>query len=141
MGRIGQFNQIDVYKRQVIYRYIAKNRPVERFWTFLNPSRHDARALASCILDELKHHKINETPQKLIAQTYGGASVMAGTSSGVHAIVQNCYADAQYVHCHAHQLNLVVMKAASINREVRVFFANVQGLCAFFSVSPQEHQY
>lgn len=121
----------------IVYRYIVKNRPVERFWTFLNPSHHNAGALASCILDELKHHKINETPQKLIAQTYDGASVMAGISNGVHAIVKNCYPDAQYVHCHAHQLNLVMVRAASINREVRIFFANIQGLCTFFSVSPQ----
>lgn len=126
----------NTFQIAIVWRYIVKNRPVERFWTFLNPSHHDARALALCILDELKYNKINETPHKLITQTYDGASVMAGTSNGVHAIVKNCYPDAQYVHCHAHQLNLVMMRA-SINREVRIFFANVQGLCTFFSTSPQ----
>lgn len=72
-----------------------------------------ARVLASCIVDELKHQKMNETHQNLIAQTYDGASVIAGTSISVHAIVQNSYSDAQYVHCQTHQLNLVAMRATS----------------------------
>lgn len=66
-----------------------------------------------------------------------GASVMSGSSRGVQAIVKNKYSSAAYVHCHAHQLNLILLKAASVNRSVRIFFANLQGICAFFSTSPQ----
>lgn len=127
----------NIFQMAIVYRYIVKNKPVERFWTFLNPLQHDAASLAACILKQLEYHKINCTPHKLIAQTYDGASVMAGVHNGVKALIQNIYSDAQYIHCHAHQLNLVMMRAASINREVRIFFANVQGLCAFFSTSPQ----
>lgn len=49
----------------IVFRYIVKDRPMERFWGFLTP-QHDANTLAFCILEELKGHKINETPQKII---------------------------------------------------------------------------
>ena len=122
----------NIFQMAIVFRYIVQDRPVERFWGFLTPPQHNANTLASCILEELKKHKIHETPQKLISQTYDGASVMAGSSRGVQAIVKESYPDAQYVHCHAHQLNLVMMKTASINRDVRISFANLQGICTFF---------
>lgn len=56
---------------------------------------------------------------------------------GVQAIVKKHYPSAEYVHCHAHQLNLLMMNAASANRNVRIFFASLQGICTFFSSSPQ----
>lgn len=123
----------------IVYRYLAKGQ-IERFWGFCTPPKYDARTLASCILQELEYHKINEAPHKLIAQTYDGASVMSGSSGGVQAIVKQQYPNAEYVHCHAHKLNLVMMNAAQINRSVRLFFANLQGICTFFSSSPLRAQ-
>lgn len=125
------------FQLAIVYRYISNNKPVERFWLFINPPTHDADGLSDCIINELKVHKLEENPQKLIAQTYDGASVMAGVSNGVQAKVRALFPEAQYIHCYAHQLNLVMARAASINRNVRIFFANLQGLCTFFSTSPQ----
>lgn len=127
----------NIYQMAVVFRYIVENKPVERFWKFLKPKQHNAESLAACILEELKTLEMNQTPLKLIAQTYDGASVMSGTSGGVQTIIKRTYTNASYIHCYAHQLNLVMMKAASINRQVKVFFSNIQGLCAFFSNSPQ----
>lgn len=62
---------------------------------------------------------------------------MSGGTNGVQALVKEIYPQAEYIHCYAHQLNLVMSKAASINRPVKVFFSTVQGLCVFFSNSPQ----
>jgi hypothetical protein len=59
--------------------------------------------------------------------------------SNVQAIVKQTYEHAAYVHCYAHQLNLVMLlNAASANTNVRIFFANLQGICTFFSNSPQQ---
>lgn len=129
------------FQMAIIYRYLVEGKLVERFWGFCTPQKHDARTLASCILQELAYHKINETPHKMIAQTYDGASVMAGSSGGVQAIIKQQYPNAEYIHCHAHQLNLVMMNAASINRNVRIFFANLQGICTFFLPVLQELQF
>ncbi|KAJ4440540.1 hypothetical protein ANN_08681 [Periplaneta americana] len=91
---------------------------------------------ATYITEELDLH-FESCPEKVIAQTYDGASVMAGSKGEVQAIIKEKYASAQYIHCHAHQLNLIMLHAASINRSVRVFFVNLQGIFTFFSNSPQ----
>lgn len=127
----------NIFQMATVFRYVVKGKPVERFWNFVSPPHHDAQTLASCLLKELKKHKIDENPSKLIAQTYDGASVMAGSSRGVQAILKETYPAAEYIHCYAHQVNLVMMKAASINRNVRIFFSSLRGICTFFSNSPQ----
>ena len=87
---------------------------MEQFWKFIAPEKHDA----SLVLSELENLGINTKKEKLIAQAYDGAAVMAGRSGGVQAIVKETYPNAHFVHCHAHQLNLVMLKAASVNRNV-----------------------
>lgn len=120
----------------IVFRYISKGKPVERFWDFLTPLNHDAKSLSSVILGEIEKH-VKGDKSKLIAQTYDGATVMSGSSNGVQALVKKTYPYAAYIHCYAHQLNLVMLNAASANTKVRIFFANLQGICTFFSNSPQ----
>ena len=67
---------------------------------------------------------MQEDKKKLIAQTYDGASVMRGRIGGVHFKVKEVYENAYYVHCAAHQLNLVLSMAASCNREENYFLLN-----------------
>jgi hypothetical protein len=45
-------------------------------------------------------------PHKLIAQTYDGASVMAGELNGLRAKVNELAPQALFTHCFAHRLNL-----------------------------------
>lgn len=72
-----------------------------------------------------------QTPHKLIAQTYDAANVMSGAIDGVQTYIRNKYPCAYYVHCSAHQLNLVMQKAASQNAKLRVFFNNLSAIPAF----------
>ncbi|KAK0152292.1 Zinc finger MYM-type protein 1 [Merluccius polli] len=44
---------------------------------------------------------------------YDGASVMRGAISGVQRIIQDEYPNAHYIHCYAHQLNLIMQQATS----------------------------
>lgn len=125
-----------MFQMAIVCRYMVQDRPVVRFWVFLTPSQHDAYTLAPCIIEKLEWHKINEPPQKLISQACDGASITAGNSRGVQAIVRKSYTDVLYVHCHAHQLNLVMMKAAFVNRDGRIFFLMYEGFVNF-SNSPQ----
>ncbi|RZF40928.1 hypothetical protein LSTR_LSTR015484 [Laodelphax striatellus] len=77
----------------------------------------------------------------MMHKTYDGASVMAGVSNGVQAKVRALFPEAQYIHCYAHQLNLVMARAASINRNVRIFFANLQDSAHFSQQALSELQY
>ncbi|PSN33785.1 hypothetical protein C0J52_17216 [Blattella germanica] len=120
----------------MLLRYIIDGKPQERFWKFLNSTGHNASAFSECILTELEPI-IGNSPNKLIAQTFDGASVMRGESGGVQKLLKDKYEYANFVHCHAHQANLVMSKAGSINRQARIFFSNLSGICSFFSNSSQ----
>lgn len=120
----------------IVLRYIVNGRPVERFWKFLLPSGHNYQSLSDSMLNEIVPLIGNE-PNKLIAQSYDGASVMSGSLNGVQKIIKDKYPFANFVHCYAHQANLIMTKATSANSNVRIFFANLTALCSFFSMSPQ----
>lgn len=119
-----------------ILRYVKNGLPVERFWKFVLPDGHNSASLATCILNELDS-LLHANPNKLIAQSYDGAAVMSGSINGVQKKIRDKYPYANFVHCYAHQANLILEKATSVNKNVRIFFANLTGLCAFFSTSPQ----
>jgi hypothetical protein len=57
---------------------------------------------------------------KLIAQAYEGTAVMSGKKGGVQTVIKEIYKNAHFIHCCAHQLNLIMEKAASQNPEVRI---------------------
>jgi hypothetical protein len=59
---------------------------------------------------------------KLIAQAYDGTAVMSGEKGGVQTMIKETYQNVHFIHCYAHQLNLIMEKAASQNPEVRMFF-------------------
>ena len=122
----------------IVLRYIIGGKPVERFWKFVNPDGHDANAISHCIMKELELVIGNEN--KLIAQSFDGASVMSGRLNGVQKQIKDKYPYANYIHCYAHQMNLIMSKAASMNRQVRTFFANLSAICSFFSNSSQRTQ-
>lgn len=120
----------------VLLRYIVNGLPVERFYTFLNPAGHDAKSLSASILSIIDP-LLADNPNKLVAQSFDGAAVMSGSVNGVQKIIKDKYPYANFVHCYAHQANLVLAKATSVNKNVRIFFSDLTGLCAFFSNSPQ----
>lgn len=125
------------YQLVVVLRYVLLNgKPVERFWTFTNPSGHDALSLANCI-KEILAQIVKSDKEKLISQSYDGSNVMSGSNAGVQTLIQQDYPYAYFIHCYAHQLNLIMAKAASQNTQVRVFFANIGEIPSFFANSPQ----
>ncbi|GBM89092.1 Zinc finger MYM-type protein 1 [Araneus ventricosus] len=108
----------------VVFRYVLSNgQPVERFWRFTNPHGYDAKSIAECIQASLE--KVVVKPEKLISQSYDGTNVICGQHASVQAFIQYAYKNAKYVHCYAHQLNLIVRQATSQNQQVRVFFSNL----------------
>ncbi|XP_025420901.1 zinc finger MYM-type protein 1-like [Sipha flava] len=124
------------FQMSIIFRYILSNgTPVERFWGFFNPSGHDAKSLSECIKYNLK--EVTENHDKLISQSYDGAAVMSGRLSGVQKLIKDEYKNAHFVHCYAHQLNLILSQATMHNRDVRIFFSNLTDVTNFFSNSPQ----
>eukprot|EP00795_Rhopilema_esculentum_P005495 gene5495-673_t len=126
----------------VVFRYIKDKTVVERFWSFSTLPQGDANTISSRIIASLEEVLPNpEDKQKLIAQCYDGAAVMSGCNNGVQTIVKQSYANAHYVHCYAHQLNLILQQAVSQISQIRLFFANLNGFSVFFSRSPKRVEY
>nr|CAI5864570.1 unnamed protein product [Callosobruchus analis] len=120
----------------VVFRYIKNGDPVERFWTYLEPQNLTAESLTADIL-RILDPILENSKDKLIAQSYDGATVMSGRNTGVQARIKEKYNFAHFVYCYAHQLNLIMSQAASQSSQVRTFFGNLQEIPSFFKNSPQ----
>lgn len=118
-----------------VVRYELKGKINERFISFVVPKSHNAAGITEAIFSELEKLKIHKTPEKVIAQSYDGTSVMSGQHTGVQARVKAVYQNANFVHCYAHQLNLVVERCATQNKQVKIFFSNIEAFSSFFSQS------
>ncbi|XP_046848843.1 zinc finger MYM-type protein 1-like isoform X2 [Xenia sp. Carnegie-2017] len=109
---------------------------IERQLGFVDVScDRTATAISSVVKGKLSQY--NNVKEKFIGQTYDGASVMSGHLNGVQAQVQQDYPYAQFVHCVAHRLNLVLCQAASSISPVKIFFVNISAFCTFTSNSPK----
>ncbi|XP_049800118.1 zinc finger MYM-type protein 1-like [Schistocerca nitens] len=119
----------------LIIRYELLGQINERFISFVRPKSHSADDVTAAVLCELEKMNVHETPEKLIAQCYDGAPVMSGHKSGVQTRVREVYRNAHFIHCYAHQLNLIVERCVTGNKQVRIFFSNLEGISTFFSRS------
>ncbi|XP_065070326.1 uncharacterized protein LOC135695262 [Rhopilema esculentum] len=118
-----------------IIRLDKEGEIVERFLKFHDVSSDRTASSISTIVKMLLHRYGEALKNKLIMQTYDGASVMSGHISGVQTLVRDDYPYAYFFHCAAHRLNLVLCQSASSISSVKVFFANVGAFSSFASVS------
>jgi hypothetical protein len=72
---------------------------------------------------------------KCRGQGYDGAATMSGVYSGVQSRILEKVPNALYIHCVAHNLNLVLNDAVSQVQEVSQFFDVIQRLYTFFGGS------
>ncbi|XP_063918636.1 zinc finger MYM-type protein 1-like [Zophobas morio] len=76
----------------VIFRYVTNGKIVERFMGFFNDF---------------------DLANKLIGQTYDGASVMSGELNGLQSKIKNVASQALFIHCYAHRMNLILQDSAT----------------------------
>ena len=113
---------------------------VERFLTFFNVSSDRSAPAISSVVKQILRRYGDTLKDKLIMQTYDGASVMSGHISGVQRLLREDYPFAYFFHCAAHRLNLVLCQSASSIPAVKVFFANVSAFSSFTSVSSKRKE-
>ncbi|XP_060768562.1 zinc finger MYM-type protein 1 [Neoarius graeffei] len=121
----------------VILRYVATSEAAcevkEAFLGFDDVSEdRRAPAIAQYVLAVLEKYNCLE---KLVAQTYDGASIMSSELNGVQAKIKERVPEAMFTHCYAHKLNLVLQHATKRIAECRVFFKTVEGIGTFFNKS------
>lgn len=94
-------------KMSLIFRYVIEQNIIKRFVGFFDFSK-DKTGLG--LTEVINAETIKwEVGNKIVGQTYDGASVMAGGKNGVQTIIRQTYPSALFIHCYAHQLNLVLL--------------------------------
>ncbi|XP_023641912.1 zinc finger MYM-type protein 1 [Capsella rubella] len=102
----------------VVFRFVDKSGDVkERFIGVVHVKETSSASLKSAI-DNL-FAKYGLSLKKLRGQGYDGASNMKGEFNGLRALVVRENIAAYYVHCFAHQLQLVVVAIAKKHFEVQ----------------------
>ena len=124
----------------VIIRLDRKGEIVERFLRFVDVSADRSASAISGVVKNILHKYGESLRNKLIMQTYDGASVMSGHIAGVQALVREDYPLAHFFHCAAHKLGLVLCQSASSISAVKVFFANVSAFSSFTSLSSRRKE-
>ena len=110
------------------------------FYLFIPILESTSVSIASVLLERLNQLLADDNEKmKLVAQAYDGASVMRGEKAGVQQKVREQFKNAHYVHCYAHQLNLIMQQATSRIKKVNVFFSDLSGIASFFSRSPKRY--
>ncbi|XP_069696985.1 zinc finger MYM-type protein 1-like isoform X1 [Periplaneta americana] len=125
----------------LVFRYQIEGKITEKFWGYFEVSDRSAAEIATIILNQLREIGVEKSPEKLICQTYDGASVMSGQNGGVQHLIKEKYCNANYVHCYAHQGNHILQSATSSCTKSRIFFQDLQGIGTFFSRSPKRMDY
>lgn len=120
----------------ICFRIVSDDlEPEEYFVGFYATSSTTADALFQLLKDALARFAL--PLNKCRGQCYDGASNMAGVKSGLQARVLEQDPRAQYVHCTAHLMNLIVHDVAQSIPACRNFMSLIRELITLFRNSPK----
>ncbi|XP_025207826.1 52 kDa repressor of the inhibitor of the protein kinase-like [Melanaphis sacchari] len=103
---ITKIDQVSFIFRYTIVDYKESKLEIkESFLGFYPLDKHDAEGHVNLIKSVLSTHNLDIS--KCRGQGYDGASVMSGCFSGVQKRISDIIPNASFVHCAAHNLNLV----------------------------------
>ena len=105
----------------VVLRYVDKLGLIkERLIGVVHVSETSASCLKSNIDNLFAKYGLSMTQVR--GQGYDGASNMRGEFHGLRALIMRENSSAYYIHCFAHQLQLVIVAVAKKNDDISVFF-------------------
>ncbi|KAI3701651.1 hypothetical protein L6452_26886 [Arctium lappa] len=119
----------DISKKEqmvVVLRYVTRGIVKERFVGLVHVKDTNALSLKSAIEFLFVEHDLSL--KKIRGQGYDGASNMRGKFNGLKTLILRENISAYYVHCFAHQLQLVVVAVAHKHIEVGKFFDMIASL-------------
>ncbi|XP_066320439.1 uncharacterized protein [Miscanthus floridulus] len=119
-------------------RYVDKlGRPCEHFIGVVHVDDTTSLSLKSAIEALLVSHGLSLT--QIRGQGYDGASNMKGDIKGLKTLIMQDSPSAYYIHCFAHQLQLVLVAVAKGNTDCSSFFDQVSILLNIIGVSCKRH--
>ena len=91
--------------------------------------KENAKNLFECVIEMIKDWGLDFNNCR--GQGYDGAAVMAGEKSGLRTRLQELNKHAIYIHCNAHNLNLVMSAVCEGNESSKKFSTTLSGLYSF----------
>ncbi|XP_004986856.1 zinc finger MYM-type protein 1-like [Setaria italica] len=128
------------HKEQLAFclRYVDKlGRPCEHFIGVVHVDDTTSLSLKNAIEALLLSHGLSLT--QIRGQGYDGASNMKGDIKGLKTLIMQESPSAYYIHCFAHQLQLVLVAVAKGNTDCSFFFDQVSILLNIVGVSCKRH--
>ncbi|KAI3702031.1 hypothetical protein L6452_27627 [Arctium lappa] len=105
----------------MVLRYVdARGIVKERFFGIVHVTGTSSSILKSAIDTLFAEHGLSL--KQVRGQGYDGTSIMRGEFNGLKALILNDNSSAYYIHCFAHQLQLVVVAVANKHDGVENFF-------------------
>jgi len=118
--------------------YVDKlGRPCEHFLGVVHVDDTTSLSLKEAIEALLASHGLSIT--RIRGQGYDGASNMKGHIKGLKTLIMQESPSAYYIHCFAHQLQLVLVAVAKGNNDCVWFFDQVSLLLNIVGVSCKRH--
>ncbi|XP_051793678.1 zinc finger MYM-type protein 1-like [Acanthochromis polyacanthus] len=116
-------------------RYVNESgKSVERFIKFDELSSGSAESFHDSLIKALQELRLNASNMR--GQAYDGAKTMSGHISGLQKRVKDsCSSQALYVHCCAHNLNLILLDSATSCTTGKLFFGTLEQLYCFLTLS------
>lgn len=130
-ARDGQSEQL-----AVCVRYVSEGEVCEHILALTELMSFDAKSITDKLEEQLQKNGIADV--KCVAQTYDGAAVMSRTTGGVQARFRGLHPEAIYIHCYAHELNLVLCHTCRAVSEAVELFDLLESLYSFFHHLPGE---
>ncbi|XP_066395765.1 uncharacterized protein [Miscanthus floridulus] len=119
-------------------RYVDKlGRPCEHFIGIVHVDDTTSLSLKKAIEVLLVSNGLSM--QQIRGQGYDGASNMKGDIKGLKTLIMQESPSAYYIHCFAHQLQLVLIAVAKGNTDCKTFFDQVSILLNIVGVSCKRH--
>ncbi|KAF0701740.1 zinc finger MYM-type protein 6-like, partial [Aphis craccivora] len=140
---VAHLDQMDILLRYVLIQNEDKDPPKvyikESFLCFTQLKKGDAAYICSEIVN-LLFEKYGLEKKHLCGQGYDGAAVKAGKQGGLQAKIKEFVGNetfVPYIHCAAHQLNLVLVHTAEENTSpsIKVYFTIIQTVFNYFAHS------
>ncbi|XP_066323741.1 uncharacterized protein [Miscanthus floridulus] len=119
-------------------RFVDKlGRPCEHFIGVVHVDDTTSLSLKEAIKGLLDSNGLSMT--RIRGQGYDGASNMKGDIKGLKTLIMKESPSAYYIHCFAHQLQLVLVAVAKGNTDCKTFFDQVSILLNIVGVSFKRH--
>ena len=119
-------------------RFVDKlGRPCEHFIGVVHVDDTTSLSLKEAIKGLFDSNGLSMT--RIRGQGYDGASNMKGDIKGLKTLIMKESPSAYYIHCFAHQLQLVLVAVAKRNTDCKTFFDQVSILLNIVGVSCKRH--